>query len=80
MTSDMAEANELAGVNNSQSNACCRFCFVPRAMTGEENAFLRDNWVRVILERNIHLCERFRRAKDEWSLNGLGKSTILNIL
>ncbi|RPA73174.1 hypothetical protein BJ508DRAFT_334297 [Ascobolus immersus RN42] len=71
-TSDMAEANELAGVNNSQSNTCCRFCFAPRTVTGDEGAFLKDNWIRVVLERNVHLCERFRREKDDKSLNKLG--------
>ncbi|RPA82405.1 hypothetical protein BJ508DRAFT_325673 [Ascobolus immersus RN42] len=71
-TSDMAEANELAGVNNSQSNTCCRFCFAPRTITGDEGAFFQKNWVRRVLDRNIHLCERFRRERTKADLNRLG--------
>ncbi|RPA75215.1 hypothetical protein BJ508DRAFT_332334 [Ascobolus immersus RN42] len=63
MSCDMAEANGIAGVKGSSANTCCRFCFASKLQTGDESFFHKKKWTKLVMARNLHLVERFRR---EW--------------
>lgn len=67
---DMEEANEVSGICSATSRTACRFCYSP-SCEHDEAQFLKKEWQKQVIKRQMHICERIRKqALEDLNVRG----------